>query len=75
MPGDPQECRQHALACEQLAEAAATDRMRLTFLHLSQTWRKLAAELESAQTLMVALNGGAFVVQEVSGGEVMDRDE
>jgi hypothetical protein len=31
--------------------------MRQTFLHLSGTWIRLAAELESAQTFLNAMNG------------------
>lgn len=37
MPGDPQECRQHARNCEQLAEHAATPEMRQSFLDLAKT--------------------------------------
>ena len=39
MPGDPQECRQHALNCERMAEQAATPQMRETFLGLAKTWK------------------------------------
>jgi hypothetical protein len=56
MPGNPQACREHALNCEQLAENAATPHMRETFLSLATTWRRLAAELESASGLLNALN-------------------
>ena len=57
MPGDPLECRQHARRCAELAEQARTPDMRQTFLHLSETWIRLAAELESAQTFLNAMNG------------------
>ena len=57
MPGDPQECRQHALTCKQMAECAATPECE-SFLHLSATWTRLAGELESVQGLLNVLNGG-----------------
>ena len=59
-PGDPQECRQHALTCTQLAEEALTPNAKQTFLHLSDTWTKLAAELEAAQAFVSAMNGVKF---------------
>jgi hypothetical protein len=49
MPGDPLECRQHARRCAELAEQARTPDMRQTFLHLSDTCIRLAAELESVK--------------------------
>jgi hypothetical protein len=57
MPGDPLECRQHARRCAELAEQARTPDMRQTFLQLSDTWIRLAAELESAQAFLNAVNG------------------
>jgi hypothetical protein len=57
MPGDPLECRQHARHCVELSEQARTPEMRQTFLHLSDTWIRLAAELESAQAFLNAMNG------------------
>ena len=57
MPGDPQECRQHALNCKRMAEQAATPQMRETFLSLANTWTKLAVGLESAKSLLDRLNG------------------
>ena len=57
MPGDPLECRQHARCCVELAEQARTPDMRQTFLHLSDTWIRLAAKLESAQAFLNAVNG------------------
>jgi hypothetical protein len=60
MPGDPNECRQHARCCVELAEQARTPDMRQTFLHLSETWIRLAAELESAQAFLNAVNGLEF---------------
>lgn len=65
MPGDPQECRQHALTCMQMAEHAAIPGVRQSFLNLSNTWIRLAAELESAQGLLKALNGAEFDRSEI----------
>lgn len=55
MPGNPRECRQHALNCQRLAELArhADERQRL--LSLADTWLGLAAELESMGALLNAL--------------------
>lgn len=49
MPGDPKECRQHALNCLLLAKQATTQDAEQTFLNLARTWTALAAELEQAQ--------------------------
>jgi hypothetical protein len=46
MPGDPKECRQHALNCVHLAKGASTPVQRDHFARLARTWIKLAEELE-----------------------------
>jgi hypothetical protein len=56
MPGDPKDCRQHALNCAKFAERATTPEQRDYFVNLSQKWIELAVELESAQALIDALN-------------------
>jgi hypothetical protein len=56
MPGDPKECRAHALRCCELAHAARTEDVRQHLLHLSGTWNKLAFELESTHALLNALD-------------------
>ena len=56
MPGDPKECRAHALRCCELAHAARTEDARQHLLHLSGTWNKLAFELESTHALINALD-------------------
>ena len=48
MPVDPKECRKHALFCTELAAAARTARSKALFLELSQSWEKLAIQLEDA---------------------------
>jgi hypothetical protein len=55
MPGNPKECRQHALNCMILAKGATTAEAKQTFHNLAQSWTRLAVELESAQTFLNAL--------------------
>ena len=52
MPGDPKECRQHALTCAELAEKADSPARAQIFKNLANQWLKLAVELERAQALM-----------------------
>ena len=47
MPGDPKECRQHALNCVRLAQTGTTPQSREHFASLAQTWVRLAEDLES----------------------------
>ena len=47
MPGDPKECRQHAVNCVQLAKTAESPEARDRFAHLARTWIRLAEEIES----------------------------
>jgi hypothetical protein len=56
MPGDPKECRQHALNCMLLAKQTGNQESKQTFLSLSQSWTRLAVELENAQALLDAVN-------------------
>lgn len=57
MPGDPHECREHARNCAELAKQATTAQARQTFLSLSETWLRLASELESAQAFLQVMDG------------------
>jgi hypothetical protein len=43
MPGDPNECRTHALECTNLAETALNKNARETFLYFASAWFKLAS--------------------------------
>ena len=52
MPGDPKECRQHALNCVRLAQTATTPQSREHFANLAQTWVRLAEHLERAQNAL-----------------------
>jgi hypothetical protein len=56
MPGNPQECRQHATNCRRLAEAASNEAARQTFANLAETWERLASELESAQRFLQTMD-------------------
>ncbi|MGA7545432.1 MAG: hypothetical protein WBW08_06340 [Methyloceanibacter sp.] len=57
MPGDPNECRRHALNCAKLGEKAVSASDREHLLNLANTWRRLADELEATQYLFDAING------------------
>ena len=52
MPGDPKECRQHALNCVHLAKGASTPEQRDHFAKLARTWIKLAEELEQTEVFL-----------------------
>jgi hypothetical protein len=45
MPGDPKECRQHALNCMFLAKQTANQESKQTFLSLSQSRTRLAVSV------------------------------
>jgi hypothetical protein len=55
MPGNPKECRQHALNCQRLAETATNEHDRQQLRALADTWLALAAELESMESLLGTL--------------------
>ena len=56
MPGDPQEWREHATNCRQLAENATNETARRAFENLAATWERLASELESATLFLQAMD-------------------
>lgn len=55
MPGDPKECRQHALACVRLAQTSSTPELRDHFASLARTWIKLADDLERTLSFLNSL--------------------
>jgi hypothetical protein len=57
MPGDPAQCRLYAARYLKLCERANDPARRQSLAALAQTWLRLAAELESDQTLLNALSG------------------
>jgi hypothetical protein len=52
MPGDPKECRMHAMRCAELAMSAKPAQLKATLLNLSKTWERLAIELETTHALL-----------------------
>jgi hypothetical protein len=52
MPGDPKECRQHALTCARLAQTSASPQARERFASLANTWLRLAEDLERTFALL-----------------------
>lgn len=56
MPGDPKECRQHALECLRLVKTSATQEDREHFAQLARTWIKLAEEIEQSQAFLAGLD-------------------
>ena len=55
MPGDPKECRQHALNCVQLAKTAASPQAREEFANLARIWIRLANDLERTSAFLDVL--------------------
>jgi seryl-tRNA synthetase len=49
MPIDPQQCRDNASLCRELAERNETPVRAQIFLNLAKQWVQLAAQLERAQ--------------------------
>jgi hypothetical protein len=56
MPGDPQECRHHAMRCMELATSIANPTLKASLLDLAQTWTRLAADLESTKRMLDAMD-------------------
>jgi hypothetical protein len=56
MPGDPKKCREHARTCAELARRAASLEARDHFASLHISWLRLAAEIESGETLLRVIN-------------------
>jgi hypothetical protein len=52
MPGNPEECRRHALECVRLAQTTAVPQRREYFAKLARTWIALAEELERSRELL-----------------------
>jgi hypothetical protein len=56
MPGNPKECRLHALECARLAQTSATQEDREHFAQLARTWLKLAEDIEQSQAFIAGLD-------------------
>ena len=56
MPGDPHQCRLNAARYFALAKRAWRPEARRVFTEMAETWNRLAAEMESDQTLFEAIS-------------------
>jgi hypothetical protein len=56
MPGDPKECRRHALTCVRLAQTSPYPEARKHFADLARTWIRLADDLEQSRAFLDALD-------------------
>ena len=56
MPGNPEQCRLNAARYLELSRRAKNRTRRANLAALAKVWTKLAAELESEQTLLNALS-------------------
>ena len=52
MPGDPEECREHAKHCLELAKQAASPLPKAQFESLAQTWMRLAGDIARTKVLL-----------------------
>ena len=52
MPGNPNECRDHAKECRKLSMSSRSFEAAEHFEKLATTWVRLAVELEKTQLLM-----------------------
>ena len=73
MSGDPKRCRERALKCRYLANEANTPQSKQMFLDLSQTWFRLAAELDDANTFLRSLSAMEF--EDVSEDALEDANQ
>jgi hypothetical protein len=55
MPGDPNQCREYAARFSELAANSPNPSATETYLSLAETWERLAAEHESGQAFLAAL--------------------
>ena len=54
MSGDPQQCREHAAQCAELASKATNPNHKQFLSNLAQTWLSLAVDLEGRRALVDA---------------------
>ncbi len=59
MPGDPRECREHALRCAELATNVKDVEFKATYFALSKQWEMFAVELEGAAAMLSEINPNA----------------
>jgi hypothetical protein len=64
VPGDPRECRKHALRCAELAMTSRTEQLKAKFLALSKHWEALAVQLEDVLATLAESKDTQSIVQE-----------
>ena len=69
MPGNPKECRKHALNCQRLAETATNEHDRQQLRALADSWLALAAELESMESLLDTLRQAKYDDKQVKSND------
>ena len=52
MPGNPEECRQHAKRCWALACEVKSQEIKNSLVEIAQRWTALAADLEATHKLL-----------------------
>jgi hypothetical protein len=52
MPGDPEYCHEKAQRCLQIAADSPDPELKRTFTDLAESWRRMAAQLYYAQTIL-----------------------
>jgi hypothetical protein len=52
MPGDPEECREHAKRCWALAAEATNPALKQSLTDIAQRWARLASDLETTRDLI-----------------------
>jgi hypothetical protein len=62
MIGDPSQCREQAAECVRLANEGTTPEGRDKFIELAKVWLNLAAQFESNNPLLDALDDAQKVV-------------
>jgi hypothetical protein len=60
MPGNPEECRQHAKRCWALAAEAKNPVLKESLVDLAQRWSVLATDLEATKRLLDAWGEPGF---------------
>ena len=73
MPGNPKECRKHALNCQRLAETATNEHDRQQLRALANSWLALAAELESMESLLDTLRQVKYDDKQVKSNDEKKR--
>jgi hypothetical protein len=68
MPGDPNECREHAKRCLKIAQETTNPALRASLEEIAEKWLRLAADLEATKPLLEVWGDPCFVGKLRSGG-------